>query len=508
LVLLAEAERGGAVVTVDVQGYNPRTGAPVGSAVPATSPGDVDRIVRAAAGAFPSWSGLSAAARADVLDALAGALDVVAGELVAVADAETALGETRLRGEVGRTTGQLRMFGDLLRRGFHVDAIISRATDARPDVRRMMHPIGPVAVFSASNFPLAFSVAGGDTASALAAGCTVVVKAHEAHPHTSILVADTLRVALGEAGLPAEILGLVFGFEAGGALVRHPEIRAAGFTGSLRGGRALFDIASARPDPIPFFGEMGSINPVVVLPDAARTRATAIASEYAGSLTLGAGQFCTNPGLLFVPDNTGLLGELASAVRTATAGPLLTDRFRQSYEDSTGKLADGVLRPLAEGAPAEGAWSVTPQVWRIDLESFAAQSSRLTEEIFGPAGLVITYPTVDALCTVLSQLDGNLTGSVHAADSEPHDASAVAAALQPKVGRLIYNGWPTGVAVCWAMHHGGPWPATTASGHTSVGATALRRWQVPTSYQNWPQPLLPPELRDDNPLGVPQLIQD
>jgi NADP-dependent aldehyde dehydrogenase len=494
-------------MTVAVQGYDPRTGSPVGSAVAASTPDDVDRVVRAASGAFPSWSGLSAGARADVLDALAGALDAVTDELVAAADAETALGETRLRGEVGRTTGQLRMFGDLLRRGFHADAIISRATDARPDVRRMLHPVGPVAVVSASNFPLAFSVAGGDTASALAAGCTVVVKAHEAHPHTSILVADTIRAALGGAGLPAEILGLVHGFEAGGALVRHPDIRAAGFTGSLRGGRALFDIAAARPEPIPFFGELGSVNPVVVLPDAARTRAGSIAAEYAGSLTLGAGQFCTNPGLLFVPDNSTLLGELASAVRATSAGPMLSDRIRQTYEDSTAKLADGVIRPLAEGTPADGAWSVTPRAWRIDLESFVAQAERLTQEIFGPAGLVVIYSNVDALCTVLSQLDGSLTGSVHATDSEPTETAAVAAALQPKVGRLVYNGWPTGVAVCWAMHHGGPYPATT-SATTSVGGTALRRWQIPVSYQNWPQPLLPEELRDDNPLGVPQLIQD
>lgn len=494
-------------MTVDVQAYDPRTGTPVGATVPANSADDVDRVARAAAGAFPTWSSLSASRRAEVLVAVAGSLDAVVDDLVAVADAETALGDTRLRGEVGRTTGQLRMFADLLRRGFHADAVISPADGVRPDVRRMLHPIGPVAVFSASNFPLAFSVAGGDTASALAAGCTVVVKAHEAHPHTSILVANTIRATLRENGLPEDILGLVHGFEAGGALVRHPEIRAAGFTGSTRGGRALFDLASSRPDPIPFYGELGSINPVVVLPDAARTRGAAIASEYAGSLTLGAGQFCTNPGLLFIPDDSALLAELAAAIRAATAGPLLSDRIRQSYVDTTAKLADGTLRPLAEGTPADGAWSVSPQAWRIDLEFFAVQTPRLTEEIFGPAGLVITYSTVDALCTVLSQLEGSLTGSVHATDAESVAASAVAAALRPLVGRLIYNGWPTGVAVCWAMHHGGPWPATTAPLHTSVGGTALRRWQVPTSYQNWPQPLLPPELRDDNPLGIPRLIQ-
>ncbi|HEU5111024.1 MAG TPA: aldehyde dehydrogenase (NADP(+)) [Micromonosporaceae bacterium] len=495
---------------LDVQGYNPRTGAPVGPAVAASTAEEVDRAANAAAATFPAWSGLPAQRRAEVLDALADALDATAGELVAVADAETALGETRLRNEVGRTTGQLRMFADLLRRGRHVEAIISPADPAagRPDVRRMLHPIGPVAVFSASNFPMAFSVAGGDTASALAAGCPVVVKAHEGHPQTSVLVARTLGQALAGAGLPTEILGLVHGFDAGGALVRHPAVRAVGFTGSLRGGRALADLAAARPDPIPFYGELGSVNPVVVLPGAARTRATEIAAEYAGSLTLGAGQFCTNPGLLFVPDDADLLAALADAVRSTSAGPMLSKRMRDSYVDVTARMAGDALHPLAEGAAADGAWAVAPQVWRLDLATFAARVDTLTEEIFGPAGLVVSYSTVDDLLPVLSRLDGSLTGSVHAADDEPDAAAAVGAALRPLVGRLIYNGWPTGVAVCWAMHHGGPWPASTSALHTSVGGTALRRWQVPVAYQGWPQDLLPAELRDDNPLGIPRTVQD
>jgi NADP-dependent aldehyde dehydrogenase len=494
---------------LDVQGYDPRTGAPVGESVPASSGAEVDRAATAAATAFPIWSALPATRRADVLDGLAAALDDVRDELVAAADSETALGETRLRGEVGRTTGQLRMFADLLRRGHHVEAIISPADPAvgRPDVRRMLGPIGPVAVFSASNFPMAFSVAGGDTASALAAGCPVVVKAHEGHPRTSVLVARTLWRALSAAGVPDEVLGLVHGFEAGGELVRHPAIRAVGFTGSLRGGRALFDIAAARPDPIPFYGELGSVNPVVVLPGAARAKAGAIAAGYAGSLTLGAGQFCTNPGLLFVPDDAELLAELADAVRGTSAGPMLSERMRDSYVDTTERLGDEVLRPLAEGAASEGAWAVPPRVWRLDLAAFATRLDRLTEEIFGPAGLVISYGSVADLLPILSKLDGSLTGSVHAED-EPDAATAVAAALRPLVGRLIYNGWPTGVAVCWAMHHGGPWPASTSAGHTSVGGTALRRWQVPIAYQDWPQDLLPAELRDDNPLDLPRTVQD
>lgn len=491
--------------TLDVQGFDPRTGSPVGDAVAATGPAEVDRVATAAAATFPVWSGLPSARRAEVLDGLADALDALTDGLVAVADKETALGEVRLRGEVGRTTGQLRMFSDYLRRGLHVDAVISLAAAGRPDVRRMQHPIGPVAVFSASNFPFAFSVAGGDTASALAAGCPVVVKAHEAHPHTSLLVAEVLREAFRAAGLPAEILGLVHGFEAGGALVRHPAIRAAGFTGSLRGGRALYDIAGARPDPIPFYGELGSVNPVVILPGAASSRPTEIASEYGASLTLGAGQFCTNPGLLFVPDSAELLAALRAAVAGASAGPLLSQRIHDTYVDSAAAVE---LPLLASGAAADGAWSVTPQVWQLDLETFVSQAEQLTSEIFGPAGLVVTYAGVDKLATALSSLDGSLTGSIHATDSEPDDLARVAEVLRPRAGRLIHNGWPTGVAVCWAMHHGGPWPATTAPSHTSVGATAIRRWQTPTAYQNWPPTLLPLELRDDNPLGVPQVIQD
>jgi NADP-dependent aldehyde dehydrogenase len=494
---------------LDVQAYDPRTGRPVGEPVPASSAEQVDRVVRAAAATVPDWSGLPASRRADVLEALAGALDGAGDEIVELADAETALGETRLRGELARTTGQLRMFADLIRRGGHVEAIISRedASIGRPDVRRMLHPIGPVGVFAASNFPLAFSVAGGDTASALAAGCPVVVKAHESHPRTSVLVAGTMRAALRVAGIAADVLGLVHGFDAGRALVAHPDIRAVGFTGSRHGGRALFDIAAGRPDPIPFYGELGSVNPVVVLPGAARERAGTIAQEYAGSLTLGAGQFCTNPGLLFVPDDAALLDELAAAVRGTSAGPMLNERIQKSYVDTTAELTGSELHPLAEGTAAGGAWSVRPRVWQIGLAAFTG-SDRLGGEIFGPAGLVITYPSVAELCAALSALDGSLTGSIHAAESDTAAVSAVATAVRPLAGRLIHNGWPTGVAVCWAMHHGGPWPASTAPAHTSVGATAIRRWQVPTSYQNWPPALLPPELRDDNPLGVPQLIQD
>ncbi|WP_406290919.1 aldehyde dehydrogenase (NADP(+)) [Embleya sp. NBC_00896] len=489
-----------------VQGRSPRTGDPVGDPLPASTPADLDRAVAAARAAAPAWGALTGPERADVLDAIADALDAARAELVAVADAETALGEARLTGEVGRTSGQLRMFAGLLRDGAHVDAVLSPADPAigRPDVRRMLHPIGVVAVFSASNFPFAFSVAGGDTASAWAAGCPVVVKAHEAHPATSAAVARVVRTALLGAGVSEDVLGLVAGRAAGGPLVAHPGIAAVGFTGSLAGGRALYDLATRRPDPIPFFGELGSVNPVVVLPGAADERADEIARGYVGSLTLGTGQFCTNPGLLFVPEHAKLLDGITEHARAATGGAMLSERIRDTYAHETAGRAD---REIARGTAADDAWAVAPVVWHATLAEFTANAAELTGETFGPAGLVVTYTDEDALVDALAAVPGSLTGSVHATEADHPLAARVAATLRPRVGRLVHNGWPTGVAVCWAMHHGGPWPATTAPAHTSVGGTALRRWLVPTAYQDWPDALLPAELRDANPLGVPRVVQ-
>ncbi|MBC6447325.1 aldehyde dehydrogenase (NADP(+)) [Actinokineospora xionganensis] len=470
-----------------VQGYDPRTAAPVGEPVPASTASEVDAVVAAAS---RTWPDTSAADRAFALEAVADALDADRARLVEIADAETALGVPRLTGEIGRTTGQLRMFASLLRTGAHLDVVFSPGP---PDVRRTRQAIGPVAVFSASNFPFAFSVAGGDTASALAAGCPVVVKAHEAHPRTSLAVAEILRRTL-----PEGVFALVMGREAGTALVRHPGIRAVGFTGSLAGGRALFDLAQGRPDPIPFYGELGSVNPVVVLPGAA-----SVAEGYAASLTLGAGQFCTNPGLLFVPDDAVLLDEIAQAVRGTTAGPLLSPGIHRSYVDHT---TAGPARVLATGTAGEGAWAVAPVVFATDAADFVARAESFTEETFGPSGLVVTYRDLDTLLAALEALPGSLTGSVHAGTDDSATLK-VAKILRTRVGRLVHNGWPTGVAVCWAMHHGGPWPASTSPAHTSVGSAAIDRWLVPIAYQDWPEHLLPPELRTDNPLGFPRTVQ-
>src|SRR5579875_236418 len=432
-----------------IQAFDPRTGQPAGEPVAETTDAGVDALVAAALAAAPDWGAPSAAARrAAALEAAADALDARAGDLAAIADTETALGGGRLTGEVARTTGQLRLFASVLRDGSYLDAVVSPAAGAAPDVRRIARPVGPVAVFAASNFPFAFSVAGGDTASALAAGCPVVVKAHENHPATSDLTAKIVAGALAAAGA------------------------AAGFTGSAGGGLALARICAQRPVPIPFYGELGSVNPCVVLPGAAAARPAEIAAGYAGSLTLGAGQFCTNPGLLFVPEDAGLLAAVAAAVGSSAGGPMLSARIFAGYTEAVAEAAahPGVTE-LAAGRPGHGPWGARPQVFQTTLKEFAADPEVLARERFGPAGLVIAYPSVADLLPVLGALPGNLVGCVHVDTGSPGDmdlARQVVAALEHVAGRIVCNGWPTGVAVVAAQHHGGPWPATTMPGFTSV----------------------------------------
>jgi NADP-dependent aldehyde dehydrogenase len=482
-----------------IQGFDPRTGEPAGEPVPETTEAGLDALVAAAHAAAPAWGAWSAMTRrADALDAVADALDARAGELAAIADTETALGGERLTGEVARTTGQLRLFAAVLRDGGYADAVISPAVGVVPDVRRVTRPVGPVTVFAASNFPFAFSVAGGDTASALAAGCPVVVKAHEGHPVTSEVTAEVVTGALAAAGAPAGTFGLVHGLQAGLRLLRHPLIAAAGFTGSTAGGLALARICAERPVPIPFYGELGSVNPSVVLPAAAFSRPAAIATGYAASLTLGTGQFCTNPGLLFVPEDVGVLTAIAEAVTASAGGPMLSGRIFAGYEDAVAEAEDHPgVNELASGVPGHGPWGATPRVFQLSLKEFAADLAVLSRERFGPAGLVITYPSVADLLPVLAALAGNLAGTVHA-DTESHEdmdlARQVIAVLEHVAGRIVFNGWPTGVAVVPAQHHGGPWPATTVPAYTSVGTAAIRRWLVPVAYQNVPAELLPPGL--------------
>lgn len=487
-----------------IQGFDPRTGEPVGEPVAETRDAEVDAIVAAALAAAPAWgAGTALALRARALEAVADALDERAGELAVIADTETALGGDRLTGEVARTTTQLRMFADVLHNGSFEDAVVTHADGVIPDLRRINRPVGPVAVFGASNFPFAFSVAGGDTASALAAGCPVVVKAHEAHPVTSDVTAEVVSAALASAGAPHGVFGLVHGVQAGLRLLQHPDIAAAGFTGSTAGGLALARICAERPVPIPFYGELGSVNPGVVLPGAAFARPAEVATGYAGSLTLGTGQFCTNPGLLFVPEDVGLLSAIAEAVGASAGGPMLSGRIFAGYEDAVAEAGDHPgVSALAAGQPGPGPWGATPRVYQLTLKEFAADLAVLSRERFGPAGLVITYPSVADLLPVLAALAGNLVGTVHADTESPDDldlARQVVAVLERVAGRIVFNGWPTGVAVVAAQHHGGPWPATTVPAYTSVGTAAIRRWLVPVAYQNFPAGLLPPGLRTPEP---------
>ncbi len=480
-----------------IQGFDPRTGEPEGEPVAETSDAGLDAIVAAAAAAAPDWSRYSR--RTQALEAVADALDERTGELAVIADTETALGGERLTGEVARTTGQLRLFAGVLRDGGYADPVVSPAVGVVPDIRRINRPVGPVAVFAASNFPFAFSVAGNDTASALAAGCPVVVKAHEGHPATSDVTAEIVTGALASAGAPPGTFGLVHGVQAGVRLLRHPLIAAAGFTGSTAGGLALARICASRPVPIPFYGELGSVNPCVVLPGAAASRPAAIATGYVGSLTLGTGQFCTNPGLLFVPEDAELLAAIAEAVDASAGGPMLSGRIFAGYEEAVEEASEhpGVSE-LAAGQPGHGPWGATPRAFQVTLKEFAAEVALLSRERFGPAGLVVTYPSVDDLLPVLGTLAGNLVGTVHADPESAGDverARQVIAVLERIVGRIVWNGWPTGVAAVAAQHHGGPWPATTAPAYTSVGTAAIRRWLVPVAYQSFPPELLPTALR-------------
>ncbi|WP_019549466.1 aldehyde dehydrogenase (NADP(+)) [Streptomyces sulphureus] len=433
--------------------------------------------------------------RARQLRTAADALDAAADTLIPVAQRETRLTEARLRGELARTTFQARLFADRLEQGAFLDARIDHA-DAdwpmgpRPDIRRTHLPLGPVLVFAASNFPFAFSVFGGDTVSALAAGCPVVVKAHPGHPELSVLTARTVTEALTAAGAPQGLLSLVEGQEAGVAAVQDSRIKAVGFTGSTHGGRALFDLAARRPDPIPFYGELGSTNPVVVTPSGWRERGLEIAEGFADSYSLGSGQFCTQPGVVFVPDAT----DFAAAVPAVAPGPMLNERIHDAYRESLRELSS---RPdVGTAARAEGRQDGPEAVLlRTDAQAVLADPSLISTEVFGPATLLVEYESLDEVVRVLDASGGSLTGSVHGGEAPDADALTLLDALAERVGRVLWNEWPTGVTVSDAQQHGGPWPATTAPTTTSVGTAAIHRFLRPVAYQNVPVAGLPAELR-------------
>ncbi|MRG59329.1 aldehyde dehydrogenase family protein [Agromyces sp. CFH 90414] len=485
---------------------------------------DLAAVAAAASAAAGPFADASPADRARALVAVADALDAAADELVSIAMRETGLGEPRLRGELTRTSVQLRLFAETVLDGTYLDVRIDDADPdfvlgARAEVRRMLVPVGPVVNFAASNFPFAFSVAGGDTASALAAGCPVVLKAHPGHPELSRATAATVRDALAAAGLPDGVFQLVEGVEAGVAILQDPRIRAASFTGSLRAGRHLADLAAARPSPIPFYGELGSVNPVFVTRAAIDERAAELAAGYVASVSGSAGQLCTKPGVVFVPAGAEAADRLVARVAEAAAGlaehRLLNPGITRGFAARRGEVlgAPGVVA-VAEGAlrvdADEQGWA-TPTILRVSLDDFRASREQLAEEAFGPLSILVEVPDGADLADLVDEfLEGELTATVHLGADEAsgaeHDASrALVRALADRVGRVLVGGWPTGVAVTPAMQHGGPWPATTdAGGSTSVGTAAISRFLRPVAYQSVPDALLPPALQDANPWNVPQ----
>ncbi|MCV7226959.1 aldehyde dehydrogenase (NADP(+)) [Mycolicibacterium komossense] len=488
-----------------IAGVDPRTAATLPAVVEATPDHQVDTIAEIAAAAAAGLEAMGRHGRGELLDAMADATERHRDELVKTAALETGFAVGKLDGELTRAVYQLRFFADVLRDGSYLEATIDRAGASamgpRPDLRRMLVPIGPVAVFGASNFPFAFSVLGGDTASALAAGSPVVVKAHDSHPATSKLSLDVLAATAVQTAAPEGVIGAVYGRSAAVHLVAHPAIRAVGFTGSLSGGKALLDIINRRADPIPFYGELSSLNPVIVTPAAAAERGETIGTELAASFTLGAGQLCTKPGLVLVPDNAD--GDaLAYAVRNAltdvAAAPLLNERIFNSYRSETRDLREQQHLSIL-GDPRDGSTHAGFTVEPIAFETNVANLHRdLVTEIFGPVTVIVRYPAGDveaATRSTMELLPHSLTATIHHGADEDTLLAQLTEIARPTAGRIVYNGFPTGVAVSWAQTHGGPWPATNSL-HTSVGATAIRRFLRPVTYQNAPESVLPEELHD------------
>lgn len=465
------------------------------------TPDLVDRACEAAEAAFWSYGYTTREERAAFLEAIADEIEARGAAITEIGTQETGLPAGRLEGERGRTTGQLRLFAFHIREGDYLDrrhdkALPDRKPLPRPDIRMMQRPIGPVAVFGASNFPLAFSTAGGDTAAALAAGCPVVVKGHSAHPGTGEIVAEAVQAARERLGLHPGVFSLVQGGnrKVGEALVTHPRIKAVGFTGSLGGGRALFDLCAARPEPIPFFGELGSVNPMFLLPEAVAARGDAIAEGWAGSLTMGAGQFCTNPGIAVVRADQaqGFAEATKAALAKVGTQVMLTDGIAKAYRDGTARIAGGTgVRELLTTTCDQR--QASPQLFIVQGSDWVGNHA-LAEEVFGPLGLVVTVADDDELIAVAKSFEGQLTATLHMDAADAALARRLLPVLERKAGRVLANGFPTGVEVSDAMVHGGPYPASTNFGATSVGTMSIRRFLRPVSYQNIPEGVLPDDL--------------
>jgi len=498
-------------------GFDPAAGVRLEPVYHCASIEDLNFAADLAEEAFATYGKLPGREKASFLRHIADGIEAIVPELVDRAHRETALPEARLKGESARTIHQLRLFAQVVEEGSWVNARIDPAQpDRKPlprsDIRSMMRPLGPVAVFGASNFPLAFSVAGGDTAAAFAAGNPVIVKAHHAHPGTSEMVGQVIARSVKECGLPPGVFALLFGpgSEIGAALVDHPRVKAVGFTGSLAAGKALMQRAAARPEPIPCFMEMSSVNPFFVLPDALYSRGQEIARGLFGSFTLGVGQFCTKPGLIFLPrDVTGniFVDELKAQVEKAGAAAMLTEGIAKSYRSGLeARQANGFMETVAQ-APSEGVGNcfAAPVVMQIDGSELLYQPE-LATEIFGPSALVIWYDSREELLELARSLEGQLTATLHGSERDLAAFADLVAILERKAGRLIVNGFPTGVEVCHAMVHGGPYPATSDSRATSVGTYSIYRFVRPVCFQDFPQAALPDELKNQNPLGIWRLV--
>ncbi|MGJ8569376.1 MAG: aldehyde dehydrogenase (NADP(+)) [Hoeflea sp.] len=463
------------------------------------TPGLVDRACMAAEDAFWSYGYTARSERAEFLNAIADEIEARGEEITEIGTQETGLPAGRMEGERGRTVGQLRLFATHIMRGDYLDqrhdpALPERKPMPRPDLKVVQRPIGPVAVFGASNFPLAFSTAGGDTAAALAAGCPVVVKGHNAHPGTGEIVAEAIHAAISRCGIHPGVFSLVQGNtrEVGQALVQHPLIRAVGFTGSLGGGRALFDLCAARPEPIPFFGELGSINPMFLLPGALRARAEALGEGWAASLTMGAGQFCTNPGICVVIDNSEADAFAAASFEALEkVGPqtMLTDGIAAAYRRGRDRVAagTGVREVLTTMCDLR---SATPYLYTVSGKDWMANET-LGEEVFGPLGVIVRVADEEEMIRLAHSLQGQLTCTLHVENADMGLAGKLLPVLERKAGRLLANSYPTGVEVSDAMVHGGPYPASTNFGATSVGTLSIRRFLRPVCYQDIPEALLP-----------------
>lgn len=495
------------------QATNPASGDKLEPAYCVTTLDEVDRAIGLASEAFPQYSVFSAKDRAGFLRKIAEEIDAVVDDIAQRGQIETGLPEARMRGETARTTGQLRLFAELIEEGSWVDARIEKGQPERepqpkPDVRSMRRPVGPVVVFCASNFPLAFSVAGGDTASALAAGCPVIVKAHSSHPGLAEIVGSAVLRAAQATGMPEGVFSLLYGSgrEVGMALVKDPVVQAVGFTGSRGGGLALMEAAANRPQPIPVYAEMSSVNPVVLLPGAVDDRGETIAEQLFASLTLGAGQFCTNPGLVFLPDGHGavFLEKLKELVETAPSSVMLNEGICRAFKETTADFADTPgVETVAHGFTKQVEHRAVPVVFSVNVRRFL-EDADLHGEMFGP-GMLIVRGSLEEIEATIPELEGQLTATVHGTDGELAANTPLIAALERRAGRLIVNGFPTGVEVCHSMVHGGPFPSTSDGRSTSVGSMAIERFCRAVCWQDFPQGILPAELRDDNPLGISRL---